>query len=130
MNQYCNQCRQCEFLPITCDYCHRYFCKDHSNYLQHDCDGHNHKNKLSTDCLLCKTSVAYYENENISEIMKHHYEHECAKKRNNTKRLKCIKCEKNVTYVHNLCGSCNEYTCIEHRLPGEHNCAKIISNHI
>ena len=52
-------CKQLDFLPITCSYCTKVFCKDHSNASSHACPNYVDKIGMGTEKTI--TYPCYYE---------------------------------------------------------------------
>ena len=88
-----HSCNQLDFLPVKCNYCKNTFCKDHFNYLDHNCD--SWKN-LS---------------DNNPTFVSHVQTYDC-------KFPACKKIEE--TQI--VCSKCDNNFCMIHRLEKDHEC--------
>ena len=57
-------CNQRDFLPFTCDGCHKPFCLAHRSGLAHNCAGAERKDVTSIDCPICGKSIRMTRSEN------------------------------------------------------------------
>jgi len=98
LGKYCflSVCNQLDFLPILCQYCKQFFCKEHFVPDVHGCD------KIQT-------------NSNTSESKTVPQRYECS-------LPTCTKAE--LAPVH--CPECNVMVCLSHRHQSDHNCSKMV----
>lgn len=95
LGKHCNHksCNQLDFLPVTCNFCKHVFCKDHFNYLDHNCDSWN---RLSENNPTIVNTVETF----------------------TCKSPNCKKIEE----VEIICPKCQENFCMSHRLEKDHEC--------
>jgi len=100
LGKHCTYCKQKDFLPIKCEFCKNWYCKEH--YIQ---DNHSCKEPRPT------------------RIKKH------TKYKNKGPRcIKCRKRQDIHFYM--TCKYCNKPTCVSHRFPDDHDCWKDMSKKI
>ena len=97
LGKHCEYCKRHDYLPIKCNLCQKYYCKEHSSLEKHMCSKYkiNNKNKNKK-----KTASIYTESCTFA----------------NCKKKEMIRFE---------CKLCNKNFCINHRLPEGHNCFKV-----
>ena len=103
LGKHCEFCKRQDYLPIKCNLCHKYFCKEHSSFDSHNCLEYK-KNNIKKGKRK-KTSSIYTES--------------CSFK--NCKKREIIKFE---------CKLCKKNFCINHRMPEGHNCIFLKKNNI
>jgi AN1-like Zinc finger. len=66
LGKHCYLCKQKDYLPIKCSYCHKYFCKEHFTPDDHNCnDKLDNKKKIATKikfrdkCCVCKVKLSH-----------------------------------------------------------------------
>lgn len=94
-------CNQLDFLPVKCSHCKNIFCKEHFNYLNHNCKSWN--------------AVSENNPTNIS----------------NVQRFSCkfVGCEK-LEETPIVCPKCHENFCMLHRLEKDHECGFVKPEHM
>jgi hypothetical protein len=92
-----NECNRLDFLPIRCQYCLLFFCKDHSSFTSHGCNKFTETNKKNESVCLkpfeffkCSLAECSAQNKEIVEV---------------------------------ICDYCKLNYCMKHRLPVDHSCA-------
>ena len=94
-------CNQLDFLPVKCSHCKSIFCKEHFNYLNHNCESWNA----------------------LSENNPHSFSNY------QTFRCKFVGCERlEETLI--VCPKCNENFCMVHRLEKDHKCGYVKPEHM
>lgn len=88
-----------DFLPFTCDLCGKIFCGDHRSLTEHACPSSSRSTVTTSD--------------NRTVARKYH----C-----------CFKACASTELVEYRCGLCNLQTCLRHRDPPEHACAKWVDS--
>jgi predicted nucleic acid binding AN1-type Zn finger protein len=93
----CHWCKNHDYLPVYCDLCKYYFCKNHSSLTNHKCSGFN-------------------ENQNMNVKVP-------SQKK---EQLRCYYCKSKISKTYSLdCAKCNKTFCIKHRLDISHNCPSL-----
>jgi len=125
-------CRQLDFLPFTCAYCHKAFCLDHRLPGEHECESHKKPLDLRVAiCPLCEVSIKYTENEDIHRLMDTHFGSvDCkrkAKERRHKKKCLVARCNA-PQHVLFPCKSCEKLVCVTHRFPSDHACSQALNH--
>jgi len=157
MTDFCNVGKHCEhpecnmrdYLPFTCDACHKTFCLDHQKYKDHDCkaglDTLKGRTQHTAPCPLCLQSVTApaCANEDKDKMFYEHWKscpvalgmsaavqtqkQKSIKKKK--KRSKCSKCKKKIKkYMKFECRDCGDLFCLQHRNPLDHSCSASCSH--
>jgi len=102
LGEHCSYCDHQDYLPIYCNYCKKYFCKEHSSYNSHNCQEFKKKNLYRPK----------------SEPQSSIYTESCTY--NNCKKKEIIRFE---------CSKCKKNFCMSHRLQESHKCGiNLIAN--
>ncbi|KAI8867183.1 hypothetical protein GQ42DRAFT_115813, partial [Ramicandelaber brevisporus] len=130
-------CNQLDFLPFTCDGCHKSFCKDHftpdfdsNNLLGHQCSakrpGTTSARTVPT-CPICSQPVPVRKGEDPNLRMDIHIRNGCQKAPQTVtgqvynKPCAVPSCaSKNL--VTSVCKRCSKQHCLTHRLESAHKC--------
>jgi predicted nucleic acid binding AN1-type Zn finger protein len=123
-------CHQLDFLPFTCDFCHKVFCAEHRLREEHTCVSTTSlPANVAVNCPICN-AIVYVHNEPIDDAISRHIDAGCAPSKDasgsasSTKTLfrchfaKCI--ERELTRI--TCNECGLQTCLRHRAPTAHQC--------
>ena len=72
------KCRHRDFLPFTCDCCHKVYCLEHRTYTGHDCPKADNKASTTVVCPLCARAIriAYGQDPNV--IFEEHQTQVCS----------------------------------------------------
>jgi predicted nucleic acid binding AN1-type Zn finger protein len=87
------ECGKLDFLPFQCPYCKLYFCLDHRQWSQHECQTPPRENKYTRP------------------TVKNSTKHKCCSKVCREKSSSMMKCTK-----------CHQYVCLRHRYHDTHPC--------
>lgn len=120
-------CKQKDFLPFTCDSCHKPFCLAHRSYEAHHCDGALKKDMTSIDCPICNKSVKFDKSKDPNQIWEDHYNYGCSRvnSKPTTSANKCARrdCTVNLGPSNTFqCPKCFKKVCLSHRMSEEHEC--------
>ncbi|KAJ8562659.1 hypothetical protein K7X08_031111 [Anisodus acutangulus] len=120
-------CRQIDFLPFTCDCCHKVYCLDHRSYIRHQCPTANKNNVTVVICPLCAKGVRLNPNEDPNITWESHVNTECdpSNYEKATKKKKCPvpRCKELLTFSNTIeCRDCTIDHCLKHRFGPDHNC--------
>lgn len=117
------ECNDLDFLPFTCDKCHKVFCKLHRQYEKHGCFYREEAVNVLPTCPLCFLKISVGAKENPNEVMDIHIRSGCK-----TSILSKIKKEPRCCYSKCKkpqfipCKNCHFKFCPMHRFPDQHNC--------
>ncbi|KAL6070574.1 AN1-type zinc finger protein 1 [Balamuthia mandrillaris] len=124
-------CKQLDFLPFTCDACHRIFCLEHHKYKDHQCELHETRDKVLPSCPLCGALVRVAPGEDVNAKMDEHIQAGCPTTET-TKPEKSNPCSvktcKGGELVPVICPYCRKNFCLRHRAPSDHRCKNDPSN--
>ncbi|KAI5682897.1 hypothetical protein M9H77_04125 [Catharanthus roseus] len=120
-------CRQIDFLPFTCDSCHKVFCLEHRSYGRHKCPKANQNDVTVVICPLCAKGVRLIPDENPNITWESHVNTECdpSNYEKVTKKNKCPvpRCKEILTFSNTIkCKDCMVEHCLKHRFGPDHNC--------
>lgn len=120
-----SDCKQRDFLPFTCDVCHKKLCLAHRTYAAHACNGAATKDMTSIDCPMCGISVKFPKSEDPDTIWNTHYVSNCTQKMKKKVEVHCY--EKSCQILLGpsndyVCAKCKQHVCLTHRVPEEHHC--------
>eukprot|EP00928_Gymnodinium_smaydae_P067862 TRINITY_DN5085_c0_g1_i1.p2 TRINITY_DN5085_c0_g1~~TRINITY_DN5085_c0_g1_i1.p2 ORF type:complete len:206 (-),score=20.44 TRINITY_DN5085_c0_g1_i1:396-932(-) len=119
-------CRQCDFLPLTCDGCKRVFCRDHFAYKAHDCPFQNAKDRRVIICSVCTCAVPYPAGEDEEVVLKNHLASgACRPALASAAKPRCpVKgCKEKLTAINSFnCSTCSQRVCMKHRFEDQHEC--------
>ena len=132
VGSYCEvkECGQQDFLPFTCEFCKKKFCRNHKNYASHECGGRESKDMTSIDCPTCGTSVKFPQSESPDLIWTQHYSADCKRvlQEKEKKRNKCpVPMCPTILGISNIyqCTKCDLKICLSHRMPEDHFCSSL-----
>lgn len=120
-------CKQIDFLPFTCDCCHKVYCLDHRSYIRHQCPTANKNNVTVVICPLCAKGVRLNPDEDPNITWESHVNTECdpSNYEKATKKKKCPvpRCKELLTFSNTIkCRDCTLDHCLKHRFGPDHNC--------
>ena len=82
-------CALQDFLPFTCDACHKVFCLEHRVYETHSCPvGRSTKDVRVFLCPICNTSIKIKPGEDINLTWARHEQTECAARKQRRQKNK------------------------------------------
>jgi predicted nucleic acid binding AN1-type Zn finger protein len=61
-------CRLVDFLPFTCDCCHRTYCLEHRTYASHACKAAGQKQSTTIVCPLCAKAIKLGSNDDVMVV--------------------------------------------------------------
>ncbi|KAL3085234.1 hypothetical protein niasHS_010303 [Heterodera schachtii] len=121
-------CRQLDYLPITCDACSRILCKQHRTYDAHSCTESYKKNVQFPICPLCQQTVPIKRGEKPDLRVNEHIERDCrselAKKGRWAPKCGVKNCFRR-ELVPMVCKDCAVHFCLSHRHQSDHQCPKM-----
>nr|GMD90533.1 zinc finger AN1 and C2H2 domain-containing stress-associated protein 16-like [Ipomoea batatas] len=122
-----DDCRQIDFLPFTCDCCHKVFCLEHRSYARHQCPKGNKHDVTVVICPLCAKGVRLIPDEDPNITWQSHVNTDCdpSNYEKATKKRKCPvpRCKEVLTFSNTIkCRDCDVDHCLKHRFGPDHNC--------
>ncbi|KAL3819805.1 hypothetical protein ACJIZ3_005710 [Penstemon smallii] len=122
-----DDCRLIDFLPFTCDCCHKVYCLDHRSYNRHQCPKANKNDVTVVICPLCAKGVRLIPEEDPNITWESHVNIECdpSNYEKATKKKKCPvpRCKELLTFSNTVkCRDCTIDHCLKHRFGPDHNC--------
>ncbi|XP_020259174.1 zinc finger AN1 and C2H2 domain-containing stress-associated protein 11 [Asparagus officinalis] len=127
LGEHCNHddCNQLDFLPFTCDGCHKVFCLEHRTYRDHGCPNSEHNSRMIVLCEICSVSIEKKADEQDRVILDRHLKSgDCDPTKKKTKN-KCPvrRCKELLTFSNtSTCKNCGIGVCLKHRFPSDHGC--------
>ncbi|XP_052176855.1 zinc finger AN1 and C2H2 domain-containing stress-associated protein 16-like [Diospyros lotus] len=120
-------CKQIDFLPFTCDACHKVFCLEHRSYNKHQCPNGNKHDVTVVICPLCAKGVRLIPDQDPNITWESHVNTDCdpSNYEKATKKQKCPVrgCREVLTFSNTVkCRDCTVDHCLKHRLGPDHNC--------
>ncbi|KAF6143263.1 hypothetical protein GIB67_039046 [Kingdonia uniflora] len=120
-------CHQLDFLPFTCDSCHKVFCVEHRLTKSHSCSSPNHNSRQVHICNLCSSSIETTGTNKEEEIKliieKHENSPNCDPSKKKKSRCPVNRCKQILTFSNNsVCKKCRIKVCLLHRFPADHGC--------
>lgn len=123
------ECKQRDFLPFQCDFCHESFCLEHRTYAAHGCGGAASNDMTSIDCPICNKPVKFSKSQNADEVWNQHYLNSCTQQAAPAKVVqKCCRpgCRQHLGPSNTFtCPKCRKTTCLTHRIAEEHMCSSL-----
>lgn len=113
-------CQQQDFLPFSCDACHKIYCKDHRSYFEHSCTSVPMGEEV-IKCPACNKGITRIPDMDINVTISMHMDSsECKIE----ETAKCLKCKIKLTGINSIsCARCKQKVCITHRYPDQHPCS-------
>eukprot|EP00747_Dinoflagellata_sp_TGD_P161999 gnl/TRDRNA2_/TRDRNA2_179124_c0_seq1.p1 gnl/TRDRNA2_/TRDRNA2_179124_c0~~gnl/TRDRNA2_/TRDRNA2_179124_c0_seq1.p1 ORF type:complete len:176 (-),score=28.16 gnl/TRDRNA2_/TRDRNA2_179124_c0_seq1:200-727(-) len=120
-------CRQCDFLPVTCDACEQIFCSEHLSYTSHACTGVAKKDRRVIICPLCSKSVTHPAGEDENDVFQRHVDSGACQpvcgKMPEKPRCPVKGCKERLTSINSCtCSTCKQRVCLKHRFEDAHDC--------
>eukprot|EP01025_Chloroclados_australasicus_P047042 TRINITY_DN5218_c0_g1_i1.p1 TRINITY_DN5218_c0_g1~~TRINITY_DN5218_c0_g1_i1.p1 ORF type:complete len:305 (+),score=6.55 TRINITY_DN5218_c0_g1_i1:182-1096(+) len=120
-------CRQIDFLPFSCDCCHKVFCLEHRQYEAHACPEAKDKVLEVVPCPLCARGIRLRGGRDPNEEFELHLREGCDpdnyRKVHKKKTCPVEGCRQKLTETGSyVCQKCQLKTCLRHRHPEDHNC--------
>ncbi|KAK9921874.1 hypothetical protein M0R45_030368 [Rubus argutus] len=121
------ECQQIDFLPFTCDSCHKVFCLEHRSYIKHNCPKGDKQNVTVVICPLCAKGVHLIPDEDPNITWERHVNTDCdpSNYEKATKKKKCPVpgCREILTFSNTIkCRDCMADHCLKHRFGPDHKC--------
>lgn len=122
-------CRQCDFLPFTCDGCGKIFCKDHFRCEEHNCPAAKAKDRRVVVCALCGKAVPHGHGEEANAVLERHIESGDCRPTTaasaSKPRCPARGCKEKLTSINSFqCGPCGQRVCMKHRFEDQHDCKR------
>lgn len=122
-----DDCKLIDFLPFTCDCCHKVFCLEHRSYINHQCPNANKHDVTVVICPLCAKGVQLVYDEDPNITWESHVNTECdpSNYEKATKKKKCPvpRCKEILTFSNTIkCRDCTVEHCLKHRFGPDHSC--------
>ncbi|KZV45662.1 Zinc finger family protein [Dorcoceras hygrometricum] len=122
-------CHQLDFLPFSCNACHRVLCLEHRSYRSHDCPNSNSHSRKVVVCEICSHAIettGQGEEEERKILEKHEKLGECDPKKKKKPTCPVRRCKQVLTFSNtSSCKLCHIKVCLKHRFPVDHNCGKL-----
>ncbi|RKP21351.1 hypothetical protein ROZALSC1DRAFT_11542 [Rozella allomycis CSF55] len=124
-------CKQLDFLPFKCPACSLSFCENHWKPGDHSCVKRREyelkRDNKTIDCPVCSLPISIPFGQDPNIYVDEHIRKGCKKVEIYPHKCSVEKCNQKVA-VRIKCKNCNKNYCLKHRFPGDHNCAKKVSN--
>ncbi|PWA54840.1 armadillo-type fold protein [Artemisia annua] len=122
-----DDCKLIDFLPFTCDSCHKVFCLEHRGYSTHQCPNANRNDVTVVVCPLCAKGVHLVPDQDPNITWESHVNTDCDPSNYDkvTKKKKCpVKgCKETLTFSNTIkCRDCTVDHCLKHRFGPDHSC--------
>ena len=130
-------CHQLDFLPFTCDHCHRTFCLDHRDPSHHTCNFDVTQQRQMPTCPVCSQRIFVQSTQSPDGVVNAHILSGCrlhlmkdvevSVKKRQSAALRCDLvdgCANRESYSTVLCKKCGLQFCLTHRFPENHKCTK------
>jgi len=117
-------CQRLDFLPYTCDRCHKVQCDEHRRYDDHKCPVE--VDRRVPQCPICGQIIEVLASENVDRKINLHIEAGCPKSEGlKTAKFPCSHARCGAIELQKIvCPFCAQQFCIKHKQPGDHNCVK------
>ncbi|GFP98884.1 zinc finger an1 domain-containing stress-associated protein 12 [Phtheirospermum japonicum] len=126
-----SDCRQLDFLPFTCNACHKVFCLDHRSCKSHDCPKSDIVSRKVLVCEICSTAIETTgaDGEDEKKILERHEKsRDCDPKKKKKPACPVRRCKEVLTFSNTAtCKSCRIKICLKHRFPADHACQQMRS---
>ena len=79
LGQHCSDttCKQRDYMPINCKFCHRVYCADHYSILSHNCPNQNQDKREVYSCPFCNQVLQVNQNLSLQENLDIHEAMDC-----------------------------------------------------
>ncbi|XP_073155131.1 zinc finger AN1 domain-containing stress-associated protein 12 [Henckelia pumila] len=122
-------CHQLDFLPFSCQACHKVFCLEHRSYVSHDCPNSDCGSRKVVVCEICSHAIettGHSEEEEKKILEKHEALGECDPKKKKKPMCPVRRCREVLTFSNtSSCRICHIKVCLRHRFPTDHNCGNL-----
>ncbi|KAJ1911363.1 hypothetical protein IWQ60_010178 [Tieghemiomyces parasiticus] len=122
------ECRQLDFLPFRCQFCHEDYCESHWKVTGHDCPQKEQVKDVRVPvCPLCQKPVPVRRGDDPNLRVEQHIANNCADPGTSVSapayRSACYypACKAKVL-VATRCAKCQEQFCLKHRFETDHKC--------
>lgn len=130
LGEHCNheECNQLDFLPFTCDGCHKVFCLEHRTYKAHSCHKSEHNNRMVVVCEVCSMSIEKKVGDQSNDILeKHQNSGDCDPSKKQKHKCPVKRCKEQLTFSNtSTCKNCSLKVCLKHRFPSDHACKPML----
>ena len=134
-------CHQLDFLPFTCDKCHRTFCLAHRDPPHHSCTFNVTAQRVMPQCPVCQQHVFVTAEDSVDARVNAHILSGCKDhlmkdvqsvvRAKQAVTLRCDYvdgCNNKNGYATMQCKKCRLQYCLSHRFPEQHKCAALTSS--
>ncbi|EDV29400.1 uncharacterized protein TRIADDRAFT_51674 [Trichoplax adhaerens] len=122
-------CNQLDFLPFTCNDCHKIFCLNHRSHVAHQCKAFADKDVKIATCPLCDKLIRRDPKLNLNDQVERHIMSGCKDNVASEGSSKSNKCSMKQCRTHELipfkCLRCHHDYCARHRHMEDHHCHTI-----
>ncbi|KAI4351504.1 hypothetical protein L6164_005870 [Bauhinia variegata] len=122
-------CNQLDFLPFTCDGCHKVFCLEHRSFKSHSCPKSDDKSRKVVVCETCSMAIETtgYNGEDEKAILeKHEKSGNCDPRKKKKPVCPVRRCKEVLTFSNtSTCKTCQMKVCLKHRFPADHDCKRV-----
>ncbi|XP_073060340.1 zinc finger AN1 domain-containing stress-associated protein 12 [Primulina eburnea] len=118
-------CHQLDFLPFSCNACHKIFCLEHRSYGSHRCPNSDSGSRKVLVCEVCSHAIETtgHGEEEEKKILE---KHDCDPKKKKKPACPVRRCKEVLTFSNtSSCKICRINVCLRHRFPMDHNCGKL-----
>lgn len=129
LGQHCSRddCHQLDFLPFTCNACHKVFCLEHRQYKSHNCPNANDQDVTVIVCPVCIKAIRTVPNEDENATWERHVRTDCdpSNYEKATKKPRCPVrgCKEILVFANKVfCNDCKRDVCVKHRFGPDHGC--------
>lgn len=113
-------CRQRDYMPIKCKFCHQTYCADHYSILSHNCPNMDRDKKEVFICPFCNRTLPVNQSLTLEENLSIHEALECShdfKKEKPVKMCQKEKCKTKLSEFNMFeCKRCSQKLCLSHRM--------------
>nr|XP_043636687.1 zinc finger AN1 and C2H2 domain-containing stress-associated protein 16 [Erigeron canadensis] len=122
-----DDCKLIDFLPFSCDSCHKVFCLEHRGYSTHQCPNAKKNDLTVVVCPLCAKGVHLIPDQDPNITWESHVNTDCDPsnyaKVTNKKKCPVRGCKETLTFSNTIkCRECTIDHCLKHRFGPDHSC--------
>jgi hypothetical protein len=121
-----SDCHQLDFLPFSCQACHKVFCVEHRSCKSHECPKPDYNSRKVIVCKTCSISIEITgrDGEDKNSILeKHEKSGDCDPRKKKKPTCPVRRCKEILSFSNTCnCKTCGVKVCLKHRFPADHDC--------
>ncbi|KAG6398260.1 hypothetical protein SASPL_139715 [Salvia splendens] len=121
-----SDCHQLDFLPFTCNACHKVFCLEHRLAKSHECPKPDAGSRKVVVCEACSAAIETTgcDGEDEKKVLERHDKSgDCDPRRKKKPTCPVRRCKEVLTFSNTAtCKTCRGRVCLKHRFPADHAC--------